>query len=60
MLLDAVDVRDEGWSWRQVDIVVGLNIMLVYLSRNVRKIFPVLLTLVLLLCVALAIRSLAI
>jgi len=60
MLLDAVDVRDEGWSWRQVDIVVGLNIMLVYLSRNVRKIFPVLLTLVLLFCVALAIRSLAI
>jgi hypothetical protein len=60
MLLDAVDVRDEGWSWWQVDIVVGLNIMLVYLSRNVRKIFPVLLTLVLLLCVALAIRSLAI
>ena len=60
MLLDAVDVRDEGWSWRQVDIVVGLNIMLVYLSRYVRKIFPVLLTLVLLLCVALAIRSLAI
>jgi hypothetical protein len=60
MLLDTVDVRDEGWSWGQVDIVVGLNIMLVYLSRNVRKIFPVLLTLVLLLCVALAIRSLAI
>lgn len=35
MLLDAVNIGDEGWSWGQVDIVVGLNIMLVYLSRNV-------------------------